>query len=653
MKIHSIAISNIRSFCYDPSFNNEIFFEDSGLSFIIGPNGSGKSNLIEIITRLFSDVYGLDSNQYGLFDINSLISITDHPQNINIQTLIPATLTKNRITTDNLRSIKFTIVLDLSDIENLTFIKKNADMLKRISDKYYNITNNECGYDRIFNVDYVIPNQPTTYEVVLEEYEDNKFREKNITSLAVRYLRDYAWVNTLVDIYNSLLYKELFYQTEVAQPTTHNYQSTINSLGINEKSEPISNLNKTLLLMSVQDRVAGINLTYTNTDNSGINMVANLTSKKRRDIESSISKKSTLGSFSGATSEAFELIKVAIWEEVVRLVETNITIKDVINIINGEYELLRSFNSLIYTFGLNLRLSKIKIDYGSLVFSLNEYDYSIDSNDISSGQKAILNIAANLAVSKKLHSLVLIDEAENHLHPAIQSKLRDLLISQTHSQVFVITHSSVFINTKTLSSTIRFFSDNKGTKHIKCKEALRGNPKSIVNVLNYSNGARIFFTNKVLVVEGPSDQDFFTSIIRSRYPNEDIEVLSAGSDDQVIKWKNIINKLGVKVCTIRDLDTAKKGQIKKIRNIKKGRSLRALDVDPQEYKILIENINKAVKNYDFILRKGSIEEYIPGGVSNYNDKVGSMRLFLDSNNWDKQYLWPRELHGILKKIIEY
>jgi predicted ATP-dependent endonuclease of OLD family len=256
-------------------------------------------------------------------------------------------------------------------------------------------------------------------------------------------------------------------------------------------------------------------------------------------------------------------------------------------------------------------------------------------------------------MGQRLHSLVLIDEAENHLHPAIQAQLRELLVNQFHSQVFVITHSAIFVNTRTLSSTIRFFLDSTGTRHKKCKDALHGNAKSIVNVLNYSNGARIFFTTKVVIVEGPSDQDFITAVIRHNYPNEDIEVLAAGDKYQVMKWKTIIERLGVKVCTIRDLDAAKKGSIKTIRDVKKDRSLRRSDVAPEERELLTANMNNAAREHDYILARGAIEEYIPGGVSNYSNKTAHMRAFLDGSYWNKEYLGRREITHILNEIVKY
>src|SRR6266700_450542 len=95
MRIISIAVSNIRSFKYDPTLSTKIEFGTKDLNLIIGPNGAGKSNLMEIIARLFSNIYNADyanSND----DLNRLIQTQVQPSDVNTQAYIPSSLTKNR-----------------------------------------------------------------------------------------------------------------------------------------------------------------------------------------------------------------------------------------------------------------------------------------------------------------------------------------------------------------------------------------------------------------------------------------------------------------------------------------------------------------------------------------------------------------------------
>jgi len=189
--------------------------------------------------------------------------------------------------------------------------------------------------------------------------------------------------------------------------------------------------------------------------------------------------------------------------------------------------------------------------------------------------------------------------------------------------------------------------DNGSSYTKNCRLALRGDAKSLVNVIDYSNGARIFFTNKVLLVEGPSDQEFFVNYINHIYPNAPIEVIYTSSKTQLKNWRKIIESFGLKVFTIADLDAAKKGEIKKIRTLPEGKSLTWSDVDPSEHSILLTNIAKKALTGDFILRKGSIESYIPNTSS---DKILNMRNFLDSNLWQNVQN-KQELKSIVKTII--
>jgi AAA15 family ATPase/GTPase len=76
MRLTSIAISNIRSFKYNPHFTEPVTFAPTSTNLIIGPNASGKSNLIEVVKQLFSTVYDMAGTRYGFAnDLNSLIKI--------------------------------------------------------------------------------------------------------------------------------------------------------------------------------------------------------------------------------------------------------------------------------------------------------------------------------------------------------------------------------------------------------------------------------------------------------------------------------------------------------------------------------------------------------------------------------------------------
>lgn len=652
MIIKSIAISNIRSFTYDPTLSNEINFQNSGLNLIIGPNGSGKSNLVEILMRLFSDIYSTNASQYN-DDLSRLIKVSMDKININSSRSIPGTFTKHRNFANKESSIKIKIILDKYDLANLRLIKKHSTVFDLIYKKNYQEINS-TPFEHIFeNATYTIPSNPTEYEIILKEdtWDTGRvFTETDQTSLAVRYLRDYSWVSTLIDIYNDLLIKDSFTQWDINQPTIYSYQTTLDSLGITHKAKPIARLKPPLLLMSVQERINNISLRYVYFDNnSGSEVRGN--SKKYRALERTLAQKSTQGNMNTANSESFELMKSHIWEECIRLIQSPITTSQVVKEINTKDYMLKMFNSFIEPFRLKLKLNEFILKQDLISFTLKDAGAKIDVADMSTGQKAIINIAANLVIGNDLKATVLVDEIENHLHPSVQSKLRDALYSTDGfiSQTIAITHSPVFITTKTLNATTRVYIEYGGTKTKNCRNALTRNAKSIINILDYTNGSRIFFTNKVLLVEGPSDQEFFTAYLKKFWPNSNIEVLSVGSKDQLQKWRKIIEDFEVKVCTIADLDAAKKDQIKTITPRVKGISIKWSDVDPIEYTTLKANISLGFAKHSFILKKGAIESYIPFSTK---DKIEGMRHFLNKGDWTTLN-HKIELSKIIKAVVKY
>jgi hypothetical protein len=161
-----------------------------------------------------------------------------------------------------------------------------------------------------------------------------------------------------------------------------------------------------------------------------------------------------------------------------------------------------------------------------------------------------------------------------------------------------------------------------------CVGALSGNAKSIINVLQYTNGARVFFTNKVLLVEGPSDELFFSAYLDKHFPKSGIEVINTGTKDQIENWKAIISQFDVKVCAISDLDSATKNSQPTITEVK-NRSKTKDDFSPEVYKTLMTGATRMRASNRYILKEGALESYVPGT----GDKLQRVHDFINNGDW--------------------
>jgi predicted ATP-dependent endonuclease of OLD family len=140
--------------------------------------------------------------------------------------------------------------------------------------------------------------------------------------------------------------------------------------------------------------------------------------------------------------------------------------------------------------------------------------------------------------------LFFIDEAELHLHPTAQRNLKNVLLelSITMDQVFINTHSSVLVadehdqqqifKVEKINKETGIFPVGQFEKPYIIYELLGGSPSDLLLPRNF------------LIVEGPSEVEFLTRVIKRHYSNEcQIQIISAeGDTDQAERTINSIEK---------------------------------------------------------------------------------------------------------------
>lgn len=140
--------------------------------------------------------------------------------------------------------------------------------------------------------------------------------------------------------------------------------------------------------------------------------------------------------------------------------------------------------------------------------------------------------------------LFFIDEAELHLHPTAQRKLKKVLLelSEKLDQVFISTHSSVFLAESSTAESV-FKTEKSDCTTVIHKTDEFDKPYIIYELLGGSP-ADLLLPRNFLIVEGPSEFELLTRIIRRHYPTKPpLQIVSAeGDTHQAKRTINAITK---------------------------------------------------------------------------------------------------------------
>lgn len=132
--------------------------------------------------------------------------------------------------------------------------------------------------------------------------------------------------------------------------------------------------------------------------------------------------------------------------------------------------------------------------------------------------------------------LFFIDEAELHLHPTAQRKLKEVLLtlSAELDQVFINTHSSVFVADEHPSQKIYKVEKEDSITHFKYVDQL-DKPYVVFELLGGSP-SDLLLPRNFLIVEGPSEVELLTRVIKRFYSGKPtIQIISAEGDTHQAK----------------------------------------------------------------------------------------------------------------------
>ncbi|HUS70471.1 MAG TPA: AAA family ATPase [Anaerolineae bacterium] len=163
--------------------------------------------------------------------------------------------------------------------------------------------------------------------------------------------------------------------------------------------------------------------------------------------------------------------------------------------------------------------------------------------------------------------MLIMEEPELFLHPSAQERMRDALeVIASRAQVLVATHSPLVVSPSSLRQVILFdktVCQETGKEMTRCRAALHATPisadeRDLIALLNLQRSSRIFFSDKVILVEGISDWYLLDAmaerLIGSSLSKLGIGVVEVGGKDKLVRFKGILETLGLAVQAVADLD---------------------------------------------------------------------------------------------------
>ncbi len=328
------------------------------------------------------------------------------------------------------------------------------------------------------------------------------------------------------------------------------------------------------------------------------------------------------------------------------------------------------------------------------IYELNllSEDKNISPSRFSSGEKELLNFIVGILGLDIEDAFIIIDEPELHLHPKWQKLLIDVfkrLSREKRNQFIVCTHSPVFVDEDTISNVIRVFKDEYGSSKIfKASADIKRDAKvkDLLQVINTYNNEKMFFADKVVLVEGISDKFVFQKLFDFKLGEkskrnerlEVVEVVNVDGKHNFNKYTKILRGLGIKYYIIADFDYAKElakdrkrydiadkfeVNYKSINDAIKRKSskdaislLKSIDEAIRVNKITesLKETWEYIKSRHLVFDKSNLSEEALETISRFVEELENENIFLlcDKNEFDKIKLEDFLPDGYKAKEIE-
>jgi predicted ATPase len=605
MKIRELKISNLMSFPYIEDFDNfdwmnfEKIENNLDMNILIWANGSGKSNFIEIINQFCRNLildYTFDE------EILNNKKESDYKQAIQLVWKLAYKLTKHTKFQDKPSEIEITIELFDTDFDNIWFVCKNVKKINTIIEKY-----SELSYRfPHFNFNNI---KNEIKEIRLKAEFDEKKQEFIIEKSSLTPMEFFCLT--------CIQERELLYICSYI----HNKRESKNW------SSPREPLKSTFTILSSQRD--SIEWKYLNEFQDFDNYIF------KRNEENNINLDwyyKCLWKIRNIMRKPHQYNKNLVWEKEIIIDESRETTL-------YQSDFWKNLVSLVE----NFLHKKLNINYiqWSINLQLQNPDWEpCYFDDLSAWQQSLLLIIFCLLWNDLENGFMVIDEPELHIHPQLQKEL-SLLFNHINkrywTQFFLSTYSALFINEDNITNVYRFSKENWWTKVFTPYIKIAPDDAKLVHLLRFENLSKIFFVNKIIMVEWDSDLYFFSHYLKWLQEQPEWESITWTYEIVNINWKwsykarhKFLNKFWIDNYFIWDRDNTvdygffttkelwKYYQLAN-RHIKNDKRISwdyynrlvftIKKFYPQKYRRIIEWIEDLYKTWVFILKLWAIESY--------------------------------------------
>ena len=262
----------------------------------------------------------------------------------------------------------------------------------------------------------------------------------------------------------------------------------------------------------------------------------------------------------------------------------------------------------------------------------DDIKYNLPIEFMGTGIIEMTIFLTNIIASKD--NIFIIEEPELHFHPSNQRLFLDLLNEyKNNNQFFVISHSPYFVNIENITDNILLKIRN-GKSLVKQIPNNYFNAKDIskIEIILDSENREMFFSKKVLLVEGPTEKGAFPMFAKARgkdFDKNNIFTCCVYSKDSFSIYQKILDGFDIPYCIVCD-DDAKS-------NVK---------IDKNKLIILTPNFEGVLKRegYDKLLKQADKE--IVGRSKPRKGKLIAKKII------ELEKVIPKEFKEAIEKITK-
>lgn len=637
MLINKIIVENVRSFLH----RQEMLF-DGSISIIVGPNGGGKTNLLDIIVIMLRRY--LLATRYAE-KVNYGSSMGAKWQLQNNDALSKLNLEKHKEASDKPQFIAIEIRVSSTDISNMYRIRDEAEYIKQKLDLDW--VHDPWLPTKSWEIDEISPNDKITYT-----WRDGKF-ENPSDPVAKSFLE----------------YLQLF--------------------------EFDNNCRYRLKLETLQFPIIYLPVNRSHTGFHSRVVLSNFNDKQQKKQIDAITSRDT----NNANIVALAIARLGKRYRLLEMTDNTLA-KEVFY----QDKQIQNLTAALASLGYTWKLETINPDTNEYDISLTKQGSTFLASVASSGEREILTYLFAIYALNVKDALVLVDEPELHLHPRWQKALLHLfqrMAEDTSNQFVLATHSATFISPASIQFVSRIYSEQQSSRIVRLKAAGLPDAKHLFNIVNSQNNERLFFCDKVVLVEGISDRLFFEKLLRLKGCEnnaEIIEIISVGGKGLFRSYEKVLKACHIPYLIIADRDYIEQvgtNEIKRLFqvNAQEIKSKVIEDATSIDAESLVARIDEAIFSGDWsdaqgvwnyiksrrrklkpelssselnefstfletkrkeglhILSEGALEDYLPEGFRGKD--IGKLINFLeDPQFWDKLPEPQRnEIEGIMQSIL--